>query len=269
MRIDLHLHSTASDGSLDPAALVEAAVAGRLDVVALTDHDTVAGLAPARAAAVDRIEVIPGVELSTTWDGRELHVLGYDIDPLAGELLEFSRAAGVRRRSRMAAMVERLGELGIHVPLEEVVRLAGSEANVGRPHLARVLLQRGHVRSFADAFDRFIGDGGPAFLPVQLLTPADAIAIIHRANGLAVWAHPPQDLVGPVLPVLAHAGLDGVEVYRPRSPATESEALRQVAAAHGLFPTGGSDWHGDWSGPLGEFSVSPDEVKTFLDRHGA
>ncbi len=269
MRLDLHLHSTASDGALEPGALVAAAAAGRLDVIALTDPDTIAGVPGALAAARGRIEVIPGIELSTTHRGRELHILGYDIDPETPELLAFSRDAALRRQVRMAEMVERLAELGIHVPYDDVVRLAGSEANVGRPHLARVLVQRGHVRTFAEAFDRFIGDGGPAFFPVRLLTPGAAIEIVHRAGGVAVWAHPPLDLFQTELRVLADAGLDGVEVHRPRSLPSESEILLAGVAARGLLVTGGSDWHGDWNGPLGDFAVGPDDVADFLTARGS
>lgn len=271
MRLDLHLHSTASDGALEPPAVVAAAIAGRLDMVALTDHDTVAGLPAAMAAAtgLGRIEVIPGVELSTTQNGRELHILGYDIDSGSPELLSFSREAASRRQDRMADMVARLGELGIRVDYEAVVRLAGSEANVGRPHLARVLVEGGHVRSFAEAFDRFIGDRGPAFFPVQLLTPADAVGIIHRAGGVAVWAHPPLDLFQAELSRLAAEGLDGVEAYRPRSPASETAILLAGAAASSLLVTGGSDWHGEWSGALGDFALTADDLSDFLTLRGS
>lgn len=268
MRVDLHLHSTASDGALDPVALVELAARGRLDVIALTDHDTTAGLASAMVAGEGRIEVIPGVELSTTFDGREVHMLGYLIDPAAEELTTFSRHAAARRQIRMTGMIERLRELGIPVRYEEVVRLAGAEANVGRPHLARVLVQHGHVRTFAEAFDRFIGDGGPAFLPVQLLTPVQAIEMIHRAGGVAVWAHPPLDLFRTQLQTLVEHGLDGVEAFRPRTTPSEADALVAGAASASLLVTGGSDWHGDWNGPIGDFAVSSDDIGAFLALRG-
>lgn len=268
MRLDLHLHSSASDGAVDPVQLVDLATRGRLDVIALTDHDTTAGLAAAMAAAAGRIEVIPGVELSTTFDGREVHMLGYLIDPAGQELTAFSRHAATRRQIRMSGMIDRLGELGIAVRYDEVVGLAGAEANVGRPHLARVLVQHGHVRTFAEAFDRFIGDGGPAFLPVQLLTPERAIEMIHRAGGVAVWAHPPLDLFRTQLARLVEHGLDGVEAFRPRTSPVESEALLSGAAAASLMVTGGSDWHGDWNGPLGDFAVASDDVGAFLALRG-
>ncbi len=267
MRVDLHLHSTASDGMLSPGGLVVAA-AGRLDLIALTDHDTVAGIPAALAAAAGRIEVVPGIELSTTHDGRELHILGYDVDPLAPELLEFSRHAALRRQDRMGHMIGRLRELGISVTYDEVVRLAGSEANVGRPHLARVMVLHGHVRTFGEAFERFIGDRGPAFFPVQLLDPGEAVRMVHRGGGAAVWAHPPMDLVRSDLETLVALGLDGVEAYRPRNLAAETEEILAAAAVHGLLVTGGSDWHGEWSGPIGDFAVSPDEISGFLARRG-
>lgn len=268
MRLDLHLHSSASDGAVDPVQLVELAARGRLDVIALTDHDTTAGLAAALGAAQRRIDVIPGLELSTTFDGREVHMLGYFIDPESEELTRFSRHAATRRQARMSGMIERLSELGIAVHYDEVVRLAGAEANVGRPHLARVLVQRGHVRTFAEAFDRFIGDGGPAFLPVQLLTPERAIAMIHRAGGVAVWAHPPVDLFRTHLASLVEHGLDGVEAFRPRTSPAEVEALLAGAAGAALLVSGGSDWHGEWNGALGDFAVSADDVGAFLALRG-
>lgn len=266
MRIDLHIHSTASDGALAPEAVVEAALAGRLDVIAIADHDTVAGVVPASAAADGRLEVIPAVELSSTRAGREYHILGYYIDPFSAVLGEFTRAAGRRRQDRMAGMVERLGRMGVLVPFDDVLAEAGEAANVGRPHLARVLLQRGHVRTFAEAFTRFIGDGGPAFVPVELLSPEGAVALVHAAGGLAVWAHPPVEVLADEIDGLVQAGLDGVECYRPRTSPPEIERIRAVARERGLLLTGGSDWHGEWQGLLGEFAVGEDAVPEILQR---
>lgn len=266
MRIDLHIHSTASDGALAPEAVVEAAIAGRLDVIAIADHDTVAGVVPASAAAAGRLEVISAIELSATHDGREYHILGYYIDPFSPALAEFTRAAVRRRQDRMAGMVERLGRLGVSVPFDDVLAQAGEAANVGRPHLARVLLQHGHVRTFAEAFTRFIGDGGPAFVPVELLRPEDAVALVHAAGGLAVWAHPAVDALADGLDRLVRAGLDGIECYRPRTPPTEVERIRALARERGRFLTGGSDWHGEWQGPLGDFAVGEEAVPEILER---
>ena len=269
MRIDLHLHSTASDGSLSPSALVWAARSAGLHVIALTDHDTGAGLAEAMRAAVGAVHVIPGIELSTTHEDAELHMLGYFIDPTHPGLCEFTRAAAQARSRRMRGMLDRLETLGINVDYEEVLAAAGADhAAIGRPHLARALVQRGFAHSFADAFDRYIGDRGPAFLPTELLTTAAGIDLIHRAGGLAVWAHPRAAVFQRDVTKFIAWGLDGVECFRPRCPAEECLALERTAKAHRLLVTGGSDWHGVWHGRLGEFSMTRDEIGAFLERGG-
>jgi predicted metal-dependent phosphoesterase TrpH len=166
-------------------------------------------------------------------------------------------------------MLERLGTLGVNVAYEEVVAAAGSDhVAIGRPHLARALVQRGYAQSFADAFDRFIGDRGPAFLPTQLLTPASAIELIHGCGGLAVWAHPRATVLQRDITRFVAWGLDGIECFRPRCPAEECLSLENVAKEHGLLVTGGSDWHGTWHGRLGEFSMTRDEIGAFLERGG-
>lgn len=264
MRIDLHLHSTASDGTLSPAALVRAAAAAGLDIIALTDHDTAGGVAEAQAVAAPPI-VIPGIEVSSTHAGAELHFLGYFIDPGHPALERFARQAVARRRDRMEGMVRRLEALGISIDIDEVLAAAGGEsAALGRPHLARALVQRGYVSSFAEAFDRYLADGGPAFLPTELLTPREAIELIHDLGGIAVWAHPPVDAVEPDLPHLVRWGLDGVECYRPRYSEADTRRLLDAAHVHGLVTTGGSDWHGGWHGRLGAFSVADHQVEAFL-----
>jgi predicted metal-dependent phosphoesterase TrpH len=269
VRIDLHLHSTASDGSLSPSALVWAARTAGLHVIALTDHDTAAGVNEASAAAVGAVHVIAGIEISTTYEAGELHMLGYFIDPAHPAICKYAQTAAVGRRKRMHAMIERLETLGVTVNFEEVVAAAGSEAAaIGRPHLARALVQRGYAQSFAEAFDRYIGDRGPAFLPTQLLTPHGAIDLIHEAGGLAVWAHPKPTLFQRDIHQFASWGLDGVECFRPRCPAEECLSLESRTKSLGLLVTGGSDWHGIWHGRLGEFSMSYDEVGAFLERGG-
>ncbi|HEX7120308.1 MAG TPA: PHP domain-containing protein [Longimicrobiales bacterium] len=267
MRIDLHVHSTASDGSLEPAAVVEAAAAGGLDLIALTDHDTTAGIAEAVAAAEGRIAVVPGVEMSSTHGGEELHILGYFVAPDHPALASFADQAFLRREERMRGMIRRLAELGVRVTYEEVLAGAGS-GPVGRPHLARALVQAGHVRDVHEAFDRFLADGGPAFLPTELLTPREAIDLIHAAGGIAVWAHPPLDVLERELDHFVTWGLEGIECYRPMNSATMTRRLEAAARAHGLLTTGGSDWHGIWSGRLGTFHVPRHRVDALLDLGG-
>jgi 3',5'-nucleoside bisphosphate phosphatase len=269
VRIDLHIHSTASDGSLSPAAVASAASAGRLHVIALADHDTVGGVIPAQEAAAGSLHVIPAVELSTFHDGGELHMLGYYIDPLHPLLVSFGTRASTRREERMRDMIERLDHIGVRVAYTDVLAAAGPRAeSIGRPHLARVLVQRGYVNTMSDAFDRFIGDDGPAFVPTRLLSPADAIELIHATGGVAVWAHPRFDALDAELPRLVEQGLDGLECYRPRVGPADADRIAVLANRHALFVTGGSDWHGDWHGPLGDFAVDRDDVGAFLEVGG-
>lgn len=269
MRIDLHIHSTASDGSLSPARVVAAARQGRLHIIALADHDTIGGIREAEAAAAGSVHLIPALELSTHHEGGELHMLGYFVDHANATLVRFSARAGNRREERMREMIDRLGSVGVHVAYEDVLAAAGRRPDsVGRPHLARALVQRGHVATVSDAFDRFIGDDGPAFVPTRLINPAEAIELIHAAGGVAVWAHPRPDLLEPELPRMVDWGLDGVECFRPRVAVADADRMARLAARHGLFATGGSDWHGEWHGPLGDFAVERDDVAAFLEIGG-
>lgn len=265
MRIDLHLHSTASDGDISPTALVQAAGAAGLDVIALTDHDTAAGVLAAQDVAEDRPRLIPGIEVSCAGEGGELHFLGYYIDPLHPALVQYGGFARARREDRMREMIRRLGARGVSVAYEEVLELAGPEsASLGRPHLARALVSRGVVRSFGEAFARFLADGGPAYVPVDLLAPPDAIELIHTAGGIAVWAHPPLEGVERETRRHAEAGLDGIECFRPRITPAGSQLLEGTAGSLGLLVTGGSDWHGPWHGPLGSFHLRREDVADFL-----
>lgn len=269
MRIDLHLHSTASDGTLSPSALVWAARAGGLHVIALTDHDTTGGIAEAQATAPGAIHIIPGIEVSSSLDGSEVHVLGYFVDAQYPALVAYSAEAASYRRERMRRMIGRLDAIGITVAYDEVLAAAGPEPeSLGRPHLARALVQRGYVQNHAEAFDRYIGNDAPAFLPAQLLDPQAAIALIHDAGGVAVWAHPRPDLFERDLPRLHELGLDGVECFRPRVTPADALRMESAARAASLLVTGGSDWHGHWHGPLGTYAVSRDEVGLFLERGG-
>jgi predicted metal-dependent phosphoesterase TrpH len=270
MRLDLHIHSTASDGVWSPAAVARRA-AGRLDVIALTDHDTTAGVDAARRAADGLpLHVIPGVELSSTWRGKDIHVLGYFVDPAAAALREHEvRAEGARER-RMAAMIERLRDQGVHVEMEAVLAAAGPErGSLGRPHLARALVAAGHAVSVPDAFDRWIGDAHPAFVPTAMVDPAGAVGIVRSAGGIAVWAHPPIDLIDALLPGMVSAGLRGLEVYRPRADSEQMGRLERIARTAGLLVTGGSDWHTpDAGSELGDFHVTGDELARFLEEGG-
>lgn len=270
MKIDLHIHSNASDGALAPSEVVTRAADAGLDLIALADHDTTAGVAPARAAAADRdIQVLSAIEISASHRERDIHILGYQVDPDAPILARHSTEARARRDIRIRKMIERLEELGVSVEYDAVIEEAGPNAQaLARPHLARVLWNQGHVSSVAQAFDRFIADDGPAYVAVHALDVAGAIERIHQAGGIAVWAHPPMPLLGGALEEFVAAGLDGIECYRPRVAPPELDRLLSKARHHGLLVTGGSDWHGDWHGDLGSFYLGPDVLDDFLSRAG-
>lgn len=266
MKLDLHIHSSVSDGRLPPAAVVEAAVAGGLDVIALTDHDTAEGVAEARLAARGLpLFVIPGLEVSTRHGPFDLHVLGYWVDPDHPVLLQHQEMARRRRVERMHGMLEKLRQLGIRVRFEEVLDAAGPDARVlGRPHLARAMLAGGHIRYYGEAFERYLHDGGPAFVLEPFPSVQEAIEMIHAAGGLAIWAHPPREVFEVEIRRFATYGLDGVECYRPLLPPAESQYLEGVAQSLDLLVTGGSDWHGPHGVQLGDFFLHPSEVRDFL-----
>ncbi|HSJ15941.1 MAG TPA: PHP domain-containing protein [Longimicrobiales bacterium] len=267
MRADLHVHSAASDGSLAPGAIAVAARAGGLDIVAVCDHDTIGGVIEAQTAAPAGLRVIPGLEISSLWAARELHVLGYFVDPAHLSLVAYSTQAAARREQRMREMVARLARSGINVAYEDVVRSAEVPPQcIGRPHLARALVQRGHARSVGDAFDRWIGDEHDAYVAVDLLGVRAAIDLIHEAGGVAVWAHPRIEMFDREIRRFRDWGIDGVECYRPRLTPTEAHYFETAAHELGLLRTGGSDWHGTWHGRLGDFAVGEAEIGALLAR---
>lgn len=271
MRLDLHVHTNASDGAWTPTEVVKGAAAGGLDVIAISDHDTTGGVAEARAAARDQqIQVVAALEVSSTWQGKEIHVLGYFVDPDDPALEEHRVYARTRRQARMEEMVDRLVARGTEVTLEEVIEAAGPDADaLARPHLARALVERGHVGSVGEAFNRLIGDDHPAFVATQLMDPVEAVALIHGVGGVAVWAHPPLDLLDALLPEMERGGLDGLEVYRASNKRNAVVRLEAACRARGLMPSGGSDWHTPDSGyALGDFHVTAQEVEELLERGG-
>ena len=262
MRIDLHTHSNASDGT-DPPAEVMARARGRgLDVVALTDHDTVAGHTEARAALPPGLTLVPGMELSCTRHGRSLHLLAYLFDPAWPALAEAVTSIRDDRIRRARVMVGKLAALGTGVTWEQVTAIAG-DGVVGRPHIARALAGTGTISEPAEAFTAdWIGDGGRAYEDKYALDPAEAIALVRAAGGVSVLAHPRSggyEVSSDAIRELAAAGLNGLEVWHPdHSPATRGR-LRVLAAGLGLVPTGGSDDHGALTGHhLGAETTPPD-----------
>lgn len=272
MELDLHIHSNASDGSLSPCDVVARAARGGLDVIALADHDTVDGVEEAVRAGVDsRVHVIPAVELSVGTDVTDIHILGYYVDARNEALLAHANAAAHRREERLRIMLDRLARQGIELSFEEVqgVRAAApGKGTVGRLHLARALVEAGHVEYTAEAFMHYIGNDHDAYVPLRLLTPVEAIRLIGEAGGIAVWAHPPRRYLRKLIGGLVGCGLRGLEIYRPRTPPHQVIELERVAQAWGLLVTGGSDWHGPQHGKLGDFSVPATDITAFLDVGG-
>lgn len=262
--IDLHLHSTASDGILSPAQVVEAAGAAGLSVVALTDHDTVAGVAEAvRAGEGVGVRVIRGVELSAHEEtsGREVHVLGLHVtrlDALERELFDLRG----KRTERARSIVDRLTEIGVAISLDDVLEQAGGGA-VGRPHIARAMIRSGAVADQRQAFDRYLGQGRAAFVPKSPFLIQDAIRIIHEAGGIAIWAHPSHTGTRERVERLVAHGLDGLEVRHPSHSADVAATLEALCDFFGLVPSGGSDWHG----PVGERTLGGQVVpREWLER---
>ena len=246
--VDLHAHSTASDGAFPPADVVGHAATVGLVALALTDHDTVDGV-PEATAAGERlgVRVIAGVELSAFDGPREVHLLGLHlVDPTGMEAgLATFRSA---RRARAEEIVQRLNRLGVPVTLDAVLSEAG-EGAIGRPHVARAIVAGGWVRDQREAFDRFLGSGRPAFVEKHRLTIRDAIAMVHRAGGIAVFAHPGPEGVRARIEPLVALGLDGLEVRHPSHTAEDVARLQALVDFFGLVPSGGSDWHGATEGP--------------------
>jgi 3',5'-nucleoside bisphosphate phosphatase len=257
--VDLHMHSTASDGAVAPAEVVAAAQRVGLSAIALTDHDTVDGIAAAQAAGASLgVRVIAGVELSAVDEGAEIHVLGLHLahpEHMTAALDELKEA----RRDRAKLIVERLNSLGVPVSLEAVYAAADGGA-VGRPHIAKALVAGGWARDFRDAFDRWLGNGKPACIEKRTVTFQEAARLIHDAGGLAVYAHPGGAASRAELEELASLGLDAVEVRHPSHTVDETVRLSALTNELGLVPSGGSDWHGAQEGyrALGSMKVSAD-----------
>jgi predicted metal-dependent phosphoesterase TrpH len=268
--IDLHAHTTASDGSLSPRALVELAHRNNLSALGVTDHDTIDGWEEARKAAKDfGIEIVPGVEFSTSYEGGRFHLLGYYIDE-ASPLVDTLRRIQWARANRNVIIFQNLRELGVPLEEEEVRALAGPNGLLGRPHFARAMVARGYVASTQEAFDKYLADGKPAYATKDVLTPQEAIAGIHQAGGIAIWAHPPLnknftfDELEEELTRWIAWGLDGLETRYGRYTDEQNAWTKKMVEKYGLVEGGGSDFHGD-SKPdieLGNTTAGavPDEV---------
>lgn len=261
--IDLHLHTTASDGTLSPSDLVRAARGAGLSTISITDHDTVAGVRDARRTARDEdIDLVPGVEISAVDDGRDVHMLGYFIDIDAHELRAFLDRQRSDRMRRVEEMRDRLASLGVPIDARPIVDAAARGQSVGRPQIAEALVAAGHVRTRDEAFERYLEFDCPAYVPRRGVRPEAVIDVLHAAGGLAAIAHPgvrPQDdRIGR----LAAAGLDAVEAAHPDHDAAAEARYRALAARHGLLITAGSDFHGEHRPPgLGAVTLAASDFE--------
>lgn len=244
--VDLHLHTTVSDGKHGPEEIVNMAAAKGLKYMAICDHDDIDGIPLAQAALRlhKGLTLIPGVEMSTDFPGGEAHVLGYFIDITNPELIATLKDMRQSRRDRAKGMVDRLGELGFPLDWERVRELAGN-GSIGRPHIAEAMQEQGYIKSFSEAFEKYIGHGCPAYVERIKMTPSEAVKLILRSGGLPVLAHPltvpePEKMIIE----LKKAGLVGIEAYYGEFSAEEIGDLLDMARKHSLMATGGSDYHG-------------------------
>lgn len=249
--VDLHSHSTASDGTLSPTAVADLARQSGLSAWALTDHDTVAGVAQAAARAAELgIDFLPGIEISAEFPNPgTMHILGYGIDPHSPVLQELTRRLIEGRDNRNPRIIEKLRQLSVSITMEEVENEAGGQV-VGRPHIAAVLQRKGYVSSIKQAFDKYLAPGGLAYFDKERLTPASALRMIHDSGGLPVLAHPVQLRTATdgelerIVKDLKDMGLAGIEVIHSDHDASLVDKFSKIADRMGLLKTGGSDFHG-------------------------
>jgi len=246
--IDLHLHTTASDGRCTPRELVDRALAAGLTVMSVTDHDTTAAIAEVEGYAREcGIEALAGIEVTAVEDGRDIHVLGYFLDPAEPALVQFLKKQRETRVARVHVIAARLAELGVPIDLRDLLDEAERQPgrSIGRPQVARALQRAGHVADTREAFDRFLANDGPAFVSRPGSPPEEVIGIIHRAHGLASLAHPGRTRIDSRIAALAASGLDGLEVYHSDHDEAAVTSYHRVASELGLLMTGGSDFHGE------------------------
>jgi 3',5'-nucleoside bisphosphate phosphatase len=267
------VHTSASDGRCDAAELIRRAADAGLTTLSITDHDTTASVAPAAALGVATgITVVPGIEITSVWQGLDVHVLGYFFNPASPVLAAFLERQRSDRVERLHLMAARLADLGSPVDVAALVEGAASSCpdSFGRPHLARVLVETGHARDVADAFERFLRSGAPAFVPRRGPSPFDAVRMIDQAGGLSSLAHPGSLGRDELIPELAAAGLQAVEAWHPDHSPAAVEHYRRLAGQLGLGVTGGSDYHGDpehGAPSLGGVLLPPEEYEALRARH--
>jgi 3',5'-nucleoside bisphosphate phosphatase len=269
IRADLHMHTTASDGRLTPEQLVAKAVEQGLNVMAVTDHDTVEGISRAlKAASGFNIKLIPGVEINTDVPGMEVHMLGYFINFESDRLIEPLRELRDSRVIRAEGMLEKLDKLGMPIKWDELLEIAGDSV-IGRPHIAKAMVDAGYVSSSSEAFDNYIGRKGPAYVEHKKMTPVEVVELIKSVNGIPVLAHPANiDNLDSILHDLKSAGLMGLEVYYGKYTPDIIQGLLALAKKYDLITTGGSDYHAfhdERETMVGDIDIPEDCIRTLYE----
>ena len=249
--IDFHIHSSASDGTESPAWLVETARNTGINSIALTDHDTVSGVKSfLEAGKTFGVKTVPGVEISTWYRSKEIHIVGLFIDPEYPQLVSFLESMRLERKMRNRKIIQKLQSLGYEITEDEVAELAGGES-LGRPHIARLLIEKHYFSEIQDVFDVLLKRGGKGYIPRMLAPPETACSIIHNAGGIAIWAHPvsgyqtgERAFLRKMLKVLMFSGIDGIETRYSSYTPFQSELLDEMADKYSLLKSGGSDFHG-------------------------
>ena len=259
MEVDLHIHTTASDGTSTPQEVVEIAAHYGLRAIAITDHDEVGGITPALLAGrLTGIEVIPGIEINTEYEQREVHILGYLIDYHDPKLLAQLKRLQDARLIRISKIVNALRQLGLPIELSRVRELAGN-GSIGRPHIGMAMIEQGYVKSIQEAFHRFIGFGCPAYVPRYKIGPEEVVEMILGAKGVPILAHPGLVNRDDLIPKLVKVGLQGLEVYYPEHEPWMVGKYLKLTDKYGLIATGGSDYHGNganYRADIGTVTVS-------------
>ncbi|WP_088186228.1 PHP domain-containing protein [Desulfosporosinus sp. FKA] len=265
--VDLHCHTTASDGLLTPTELVRSAAILGLKGIGLTDHDTIQGWREAEQAAnVHQIQLLKGIELNTDWNGKEVHILGYELDGSSNDLKHQLKKLRDARKLRMFEILDRLQYLGISIEARQIQKFARGES-IGRPHIAEALMEQGYVNTIKEAFERYIGKGAPAYVPLHKITPEEGIELIRKSHGVAVLAHPGINRLEEGIRPWIEAGLQGIEVSHSEHNQEDELRYRSLAKKYHLVMTGGSDFHGEERKPgvkLGHWGASEEVIQQIL-----
>ncbi len=258
-RINLHLHTNVSDGVLSPAQVVDHAQKIGLDLISITDHDIgdAYGLIPKDTSP---LRILPGIEISSLHEGSDVHILALGVNLESTSLVEMMEMYLVGRRQRAIRMIEKLGELGMDLTLEEVVAVSGSRELIVRPHIAQIMVNRGYVSSKNEAFEKYIGNDKPAFSPKPEFSVPDAIRVIHEAGGFALIAHPGKLEKESFIDEFIEMGIDGLEAWHPDHYHFQVQDYIEICQKNGLYMTAGSDFHGDLNGRITFDAVPANEV---------